>query len=40
VPGVVAVGEWAQRTGREMLTALILGYDVAVRLGAAWLARC
>ena len=35
VPGVLAVGEWAQSTGREMLTALILGYDVAVRLGAA-----
>src|SRR4029079_11498427 len=32
VPGVLAVGEWAQSTGREMLTALILGYDVAVRL--------
>src|SRR5213596_1492712 len=35
VPGVLAVGEWAQSTGREMLTALIVGYDVAVRLGAA-----
>jgi len=35
VPGVLAMGEWAQSTGREMLTALILGYDVAVRLGAA-----
>ncbi len=39
VPGVLAVGEWAQSTGREMLTALILGYDVAVRLGAALTAR-
>ena len=35
VPGVLAVGEWAQSTGREMLTALIVGYDAAVRLGAA-----
>jgi 2-methylcitrate dehydratase PrpD len=35
VPGVLAVGEWAQSTGREMLTALIVGYDIAVRLGAA-----
>ena len=35
VPGVLAVGEWAQSTGREMLTALIMGYDAAVRLGAA-----
>ena len=39
VPGVLAVGEWAQCSGREMLTALILGYDVAVRLGAALTAR-
>src|SRR6266545_2874984 len=39
VPGVLAVGEWAQSTGREVLTALILGYDVAVRLGAALTAR-
>src|ERR1043166_5757295 len=35
LPGVFAVGEWARRSGREMLTALIVGYDVAVRLGAA-----
>ncbi len=34
VPGVLAVGEWAQSTGREMLTALIVGYDAAIRLGA------
>jgi len=39
LPGVLAVGEWAQSTGREMLTALILGYDVAVRLGAAMTRR-
>ena len=39
VPGVLAMGEWAKSTGREMLTALILGYDVAVRLGAALTAR-
>src|SRR5262252_6568434 len=35
VPGVLALGEWTQCTGREMLTALIVGYDAAVRLGAA-----
>ena len=35
LPGVLAVGECAQQNGREMLTALIVGYDVAVRLGAA-----
>lgn len=39
VPGVLAVGEWANCSGRELLTALILGYDVAVRLGAALTAR-
>lgn len=39
VPGALAVGEWAQSSGRELLTALILGYDVAVRLGAAMTAR-
>ncbi|MBI3939013.1 MAG: MmgE/PrpD family protein [Betaproteobacteria bacterium] len=39
LPGVLAVGEWAQSSGREMLTALVLGYDVAVRLGAAMTRR-
>ena len=39
IPGVLAVGEWAHCNGREMLAALILGYDVAVRLGAALTAR-
>jgi 2-methylcitrate dehydratase PrpD len=39
LPGVLAVGEWVQCSGREMLTALILGYEVAVRLGAALTAR-
>ena len=35
VPGVLAAAEGAQSTGRDMLIALIVGYDVAVRLGAA-----
>ena len=34
VPAVLALGEWTNCTGREALLALILGYDVAVRLGA------
>jgi 2-methylcitrate dehydratase PrpD len=34
IPTVLAVGESANRSGRELLTALILGYDVAVRIGA------
>lgn len=39
LPGVLAVGEWVRSTGREMLTALVLGYDVAARLGAAMTIR-
>jgi 2-methylcitrate dehydratase PrpD len=34
VPAVLATGEWSSRSGREALTALILAYDVAVRIGA------
>jgi 2-methylcitrate dehydratase PrpD len=34
VPAVLAVSEWSDRTGREALLALILGYDAAVRIGA------
>jgi 2-methylcitrate dehydratase PrpD len=34
VPAVMAIGERANCPGREVLTALILGYDAAVRLGA------
>lgn len=39
VPTVLALGEQAQSSGREMLLALILGYDVAVRFGAAMTAH-
>jgi 2-methylcitrate dehydratase PrpD len=39
VPAVLAIGEWANCSGREGLTALILGYDVAVRLAAGLTAR-
>jgi 2-methylcitrate dehydratase PrpD len=39
VPAVLAVSEWANCTGREALLALILGYDVAVRIGACLTAR-
>jgi len=34
LPTVLAVGEWAKSTGREMMSALVLGYDVAARLAA------
>jgi 2-methylcitrate dehydratase PrpD len=39
LPGVLAVGEWAKASGREMLAALILGYDVGARLAAAMTTR-
>ncbi|MGZ5090843.1 MAG: MmgE/PrpD family protein [Burkholderiales bacterium] len=39
LPGVLAVGEAAQRSGREMITAMVLGYDVAARLCTAFTAR-
>ena len=35
LPGVLSVGEWRRSTGRDMLAALILGYDAGARLGAA-----
>jgi 2-methylcitrate dehydratase PrpD len=39
LPGVLAVGECAQVSGREMLAALILGYDVGARIAAAMTTR-
>ena len=39
LPGVLAVGENAGTTGREMLAAFILGYDVAGRLCTAFKPR-
>lgn len=39
LPGVLAVGESAQCRGAEMITALVLGYDIAVRLGGAFTRR-
>ena len=39
LPGVLAVGEHAQSSGREMMTALILGYEVAGRLSLAFTPR-
>jgi 2-methylcitrate dehydratase PrpD len=39
VPGVLAVGEHARSSGREMLSALVVGYDVAARLSAAFTPR-
>ena len=39
LPGVLAVGEQARSTGRDMLMALLLGYDVAARLAGAFTPR-
>ena len=39
LPGVLAVGEQVGATGREMLLALLLGYDVAARLAGGFTPR-
>ncbi len=39
VPTALAGAEWLERSGRDALAALILGYEVAARLGAALIAR-
>ncbi len=39
LPTVLALGEQLQRSGDELLSALILGYDTAVRIGACATAR-
>jgi 2-methylcitrate dehydratase PrpD len=39
LPGVLSVGEWARSNGRDMLAALILGYDAGARLGTAMKSR-
>src|SRR6516162_7053379 len=36
LPGVLAVAEHARSSGREMLAALLLGYDVAGRLAGGF----
>jgi 2-methylcitrate dehydratase PrpD len=39
LPGVLAVGEQVRSTGRDMLMALLLGYDIAARLAAGFTPR-
>src|ERR1700739_2321056 len=39
LPGVLAVGEHARSPGREMLAALLLGYDVAGQLAGGFTPR-
>jgi 2-methylcitrate dehydratase PrpD len=39
LPGVLAVGEQTRSSGRDMVTALLLGYDVAARLAGGFTPR-
>jgi 2-methylcitrate dehydratase PrpD len=39
LPGVLAVGEQAGSNGQELLTALVLGYDVVARLSSGYTPR-
>ncbi len=39
LPGVLAVGEQAGSSGREMLAAFVLGYDVAARIAGGFTPR-
>ena len=39
LPAVLAVGERMKASGAELLTALVVGYDIGVRLGAGLVAR-
>jgi 2-methylcitrate dehydratase PrpD len=39
LPGVLAVGEHLRRSGRDMLAAFVLGYDVAARLAGGFTPR-
>jgi 2-methylcitrate dehydratase PrpD len=39
LPGVLAVGEHLESSGRDMLAALVLGYDVAARLAGGFTPR-
>src|SRR5262244_2239461 len=39
VPTALAGAEWLERSGRDALAALIFGYEVAARIGAALTAR-
>jgi 2-methylcitrate dehydratase PrpD len=39
LPGVLAVGEHARSSGRDMLAAFVLGYDVAARISGGFTPR-
>lgn len=35
IPAMLALAEWKAKSGRELLTAIVVGYEIAVRLGDA-----
>lgn len=35
IPAALAVAEWKKRTGKELLTAIVIGYEVCYRIGEA-----
>jgi len=35
IPAALSIGEWQRSTGAELLTAIIAGYEVMLRIGAA-----
>lgn len=39
LPGMLAVGEHARASGKDLLTALVLGYEAAARIGMAFTPR-
>ena len=39
LPGILAVGEHARSSGKDLLTALVLGYEIGARFGMAFTPR-
>jgi 2-methylcitrate dehydratase PrpD len=35
VPAALAAGEWAGKTGKELIEAIVAGYEIMIRIGAA-----
>jgi 2-methylcitrate dehydratase PrpD len=35
IPAALAVAEWKKRTGKELITAIVIGYEVCFRIGEA-----
>jgi len=39
IPAALAVGEWKEKTGKDLITAIVAGYEVMLRIGAAMTPR-